>query len=105
MAATTSAVTFTQVTQFRAPDGAIVEFEPLARGAVPGFTHRVRVIRGGKLVGDDWLSATHRVGQRTARYFYENTQMAGHPPSWTRWGFSPFRQYPHGPRPGGSIFG
>jgi len=71
MAATTSAVTFTQVTQFRAPDGAIVEFEPLKRGAAPGFTHRVRVIKGGKLVGGDWLSDTHRVGQRTARYFYE----------------------------------
>lgn len=71
MAATTSAVTFTQVTQFRAPDGAIVEFEPLKRGAAPGFTHRVRVVKDGKLVGDDWLSDTHRVGQRTARYFYE----------------------------------
>ena len=64
-------MTFTQVTQFRAPDGAIVEFEPLKRGAAPGFTHRVRVVKGGKLVGDDWLSDTVRVGQRTARYFYE----------------------------------
>jgi hypothetical protein len=47
-----------------------VRFEPLGN-SVPGFTHRVLLIRDRTLVAKDWLGKGSRPSARVAAYYAE----------------------------------
>lgn len=52
-------------------NGITVRFGPITEKDVPGFSHRVALLRGGTCLARDWLSGTSRPCARTAEFFAE----------------------------------
>ncbi len=50
-------------------DNVTIRFQPID-GVLPGFSHKVIIIRDGKAIAKDWLGSDFNVTEKNATYYY-----------------------------------